>query len=77
MKENSIALTSITYAIRAQNALRAQGVRSVIARDERYLSGNGCGYSLNLQAGTDMNRVRGIMQEARIKIAPVEGRWQQ
>lgn len=67
--EPSIPLTSITYAIKAQNLLLERGIRTIIVRDERYLSGKGCGYSLIFRPGTDMNRVMSILQEHRIKLA--------
>ena len=69
MNEYNIPLTSITYAIKAQNALRAQGIRAVITRDERYLSGKSCGYSLSLRGNVDRGRVMEILREARIKLA--------
>lgn len=71
MQDTTIALTSITYAIKAQNALRAHGIRCTITRDERYYTGKSCGYSITLRPGSDMRRVMQILYDARIKLAPV------
>lgn len=69
MKEVNIPLTSITYAIKAQNVLRARGIRSIIARDERYYSGKSCGYSLVVRTDLDSRKVMDILRENRIKLA--------
>ena len=69
MNEKIVPLTSITYAIKAQNALRAQGIRAAVTRDERYLAGKGCGYALVMPANTDMQRVMWILKQQRIKLA--------
>ena len=45
LNTTSVSVSSITYAIRAQNALRAMGIRCEIGRDERYYTGQGCGYT--------------------------------
>lgn len=65
----TVPLTSITYAIMAQNTLRAHGIRSSIIRDERYYTGKSCGYALALRPGTDMDRVMNVLRERGIKLA--------
>ena len=72
MNQWSIPLTSITYAIKAQNALRAQGIRSQVGRDERYRSGKSCGYALFLPPNVDRMRVMGILQRENIKLASLD-----
>ena len=72
MNEWNIPLTSITYAIKAQNALRAQGIRAQIGRDERYRSGKGCGYSLSLSPNVNRMRVMEILQRENIKLASLD-----
>lgn len=65
----NIPLTSITYAIKAQNALRARGIRAQIGRDERYRSGKSCGYSLSLPPNVNRMQVMEILQRENIKLA--------
>lgn len=72
MNEWSIPLTSITYAIKAQNALRAQGIRSQVGRDERYRSGKSCGYALLVQPNADRMRVMEILRRENIKLASLD-----
>lgn len=69
MKEFSVALTSITYAIKAQNALRARGIRAAITRDERYRLGKSCGYALVMPGNVDRFLVMDILQREHIKLA--------
>lgn len=69
MNEWNIPLTSITYAIKAQNALRAYGIRAQIGRDERYRSGKSCGYSLSLSPNVNRMRVMEILRRENIKLA--------
>lgn len=73
MKDFIISVTSITYAIKAQNALRAVGIRANVARDERYLQGTGCGYSVVVPGNVDRVRVMDILQQQHIKLANVMG----
>lgn len=46
MKKNYIALSSITYAIKAKKILNLQGIRCEIERTPKNL-GKGCGYSIS------------------------------
>lgn len=71
-KNHTLPMTSITYAIMAQNALRAFGIRSNITRDERYYNKKSCGYALTVPPGTDMDRVRAVLRERHIKFAQGE-----
>lgn len=72
MKEYTVALTSITYAIKAQNALLARGIRARIARDERYTLGKSCGYALFIPISVSRVFVMDILKHENIKLAPPE-----
>lgn len=70
LNQTSVSVSSITYAIKAQNALRAMGIRCEIGRDERYYTGQGCGYTLTFRPGTNMAAVMEVLQRENIKLAP-------
>lgn len=47
MQKTIIALSSITYAIKAKNLLDSKGIRCEIIRTPKNL-GSGCGYSIKV-----------------------------
>lgn len=59
-----IALTSITYAIKAQNLLKSLGYYCEIQRTPKTL-GTGCGYSIRVKG--DLLAVLKILEQASIK----------
>lgn len=58
-----IALTSITYAIKAQNLLKSMGYYCEIQRTPKTL-GTGCGYSIRVKG--DMRAILKILENASI-----------
>ena len=63
MNGNSIPMTSITYALKAQNLLRGKRIFSSVGRDERYMNGTGCGYALFFRNMQDKQRAVMILRE--------------
>ena len=68
---NSLALGSVTTAIKGREVLRKNGIHSVIKRytGEKQI---GCGYVLQTQA--DYSRCVGILSSAGIKVLDVRGK---
>ena len=63
MKKYTIAFSSVTIAMKAQSAFRAEGYKTEIIRTPRNLA-SGCGYSLifqgDIETATDILEKRGI-----------------
>ncbi|HOV41500.1 MAG TPA: DUF3343 domain-containing protein [Oscillospiraceae bacterium] len=59
-----IALTSITYAIKAQNLLKSMGYYCEIQRTPKELA-TGCGYSIRVKG--DIRTILKILENASIK----------
>lgn len=53
MQKTIIALSSITYAIKAKNLLDLKGIRCEIIRTPKNL-GSGCGYSIRASGGPQL-----------------------
>ena len=52
MKRNLIAMTSITYSMKAKEILNSMGIYCEIERTPKNL-GSGCGYSIRVKSDTD------------------------
>jgi hypothetical protein len=52
LKKYTIALSSITYAIKAQNLLKYEGIKTEVIRTPKNLA-FGCGYSIVLYGDID------------------------
>ncbi len=63
MNRSLIAMTSITYAMKAKNLLNSRGMRCEIMRTPRSFS-TGCGYSIRIW--DDVSQVLGILEAAGI-----------
>lgn len=63
MKKNYVALSSITYAIKAKNLLYSQGIRCNIEHTPKNI-GKGCGYSISFSR--DIDDVLGRLRAAGI-----------
>ncbi|MBQ8378141.1 MAG: DUF3343 domain-containing protein [Oscillospiraceae bacterium] len=64
MTSNLIAMSSITYAIKAKKLLISKGLRCEITRTPKNL-GSGCGYSIRVFNPTD--DILRILEGAKIK----------
>ncbi len=53
MKKNMIAMTSITYAMKAQNLLNRMNIFCAIERTPKNV-GSGCGYSIRVREDLDV-----------------------
>lgn len=62
-----LMLSSITYAIKAQQLLERNGIPSSFSKTPIQQSGRGCGYSLKIRK-RDLQRVRALLDEAGIKV---------
>ena len=60
-----ITFRSVTFAQKAENALKRAGISCVMQRTPRELSARGCGYCLRLQ-GKDILAAVGYLQEQQI-----------
>ena len=66
MKKQLIMVSSITYAIRGRELLRAKGYRAYIERTPGNLDTAGCGYSIYVNG--DADAAEQILRDAGIKI---------
>ena len=60
-----ITFRSVTFAQKAENALKKVGINCVMLRTPRELSARGCGYCLRLQ-GRDILAAVGLLAEQQI-----------
>lgn len=65
MNEVTVMIGSVTYAIKAQKALAAKGIRASIIKNE-HAGSRGCTYGLRL-AAKDSVSAEGILKLAGIK----------
>jgi hypothetical protein len=66
--KNLIGMTSVTYAVKAQNLLTSMGYTCKVVSTPKNL-GSGCGYSIAVNA--DPNRIAAILREHGIKYKEV------
>ena len=66
MKKQLIMVSSITYAIKGRELLRAKGYRAYIERTPGNLDTAGCGYSIYVNGYADA--AEQILRDAGIKI---------
>ena len=64
-----IIVSSITYALKGQKVLSSQGIVSYIERSTPSMSKRGCGYGLRVNG--DVNRARGILEQAGVHVRNV------
>ncbi len=62
-----LVLSSITYALKAQELLKKEGIYASLTRSPAVKSVRGCGYGIMVPAHCE-GRARHIMQTAGIKI---------
>ena len=70
MERPLIAMSSITYAMKAKDTLFKYGINSNVERIQKF-NNNGCGYSLYVPKNID--KARKILSEHGIKMIDVEG----
>lgn len=66
MKKQLIMVSSITYAIKGRELLRAKGYRAYIERTPGNIDTAGCGYSIYVNG--DADAAEQILRDAGIKI---------
>ena len=65
-----ITFRSVTFAPRAEQALRSVGIDSMLGRTPKELSGKGCGYGLRLRSRYALAAVE-LLREREIPFAKV------
>ncbi|MDR2655358.1 MAG: DUF3343 domain-containing protein [Oscillospiraceae bacterium] len=73
MKKQAINLTSVTYAIKAQNLLKKYGIWSSIGKSGKNVKGVGCGYSIFVKDEHSAAAIN-IIQQNKIRILSVEAK---
>ncbi len=71
MERPLIAMSSITYAMRAKDILFKYGINSNVERMQKFNNNKGCGYSLYVPK--DIYKARKILSEHGIKMIDMEG----
>lgn len=66
MYSYSIAVGTITYAIKGRELLRDFGIKAAITRRTGQYGNSGCGYSIIIQG--DINEAKKVLENADIKI---------
>lgn len=61
-----IVLTSVTYALKAQEILRSHGIKSKLTRSSAVRKVRGCGYGIIIDA-EDLQESEKLISEAGIK----------
>ena len=70
MKQERISVSSITYAIKGRDLLRANGYKAYIERSKGQLE-HGCGYSIYVTHDTE--GAKKLLQQHHIKTLPFVG----
>lgn len=70
--ETIIVLTSMTYASKAQELLKRNGISSTLTRNAQIRSIRGCGYGLQINTN-HLPETERILKENGIKIAGMTG----
>ena len=65
MKQNFFALSSLTYAYKAKDALDSRGIRSDIIRLSGYETSKGCRYGIEV-SGAEYSRAKRVIKSAGI-----------
>lgn len=71
MKKLNIKMQSVTYALKAQNALSRYGITAYVKRNPAPKQSEGCGYYLVVADSKNMN-ISCIMQENNIPFVEME-----
>lgn len=70
--ETVIVLTSMTYAAKAQEMLKRNGINSTLTRNAQIRQIRGCGYGLQID-NAHLSGAEKILKENGIKIAGMTG----
>lgn len=64
MKRLKIKLNSVTYAMKAKDILKSKGIESIVRKNPKPKSGEGCGYTLVVKSApentVDILRFNGV-----------------
>ena len=70
--ETIIVLTSMTYAAKAQEILKMNGISSTLTRNAQIRQIRGCGYGIQIDTNI-LQETEKILKENGIKIAGITG----